>query len=680
MPSDAAPTSPTPERTRFGRLIGASLGPGDPGLITRAAWQALTMGACWAWPLSGASATYQPSHALGIAQRAGLEPPANSLALHFPMTRDPATLAAAWAQAATEVVKRLRGGRDLVFLVEGDGSTHSTFGHLARAVRALEPRIPIETIAGVPSFTAAAAASGIALAEGEESIAICAAPRALRDLDAWLARAETLVLLKVRPVLDALIEALATRKLLASAVFVDRVGTPNERIVTDLTRLRGERVAYLSLVLIRPVIPSQPREERPWISQAETLIATLTEPGARLAASLGQRLSAEDGAPVRLLLPERLRPVATAALAPPVTGKAKRIELTTHGDGLAAALPAWFTGAAPEDHPRQLIFIGAAGLIIRLLAPHLRDKRCDPAVVVIDEASRFVIPLLGGHLGGANALARQLAERLHAQLVLTTASDVQGTIAVDLLGRELGWQIEASAAALRRAASCVVDGRPVLLIEEACGREWWTGVDAARGAPPANIHCLPSFEAAAAQGLDTACAVLWVTHRRIDADLQRRLGERLVLYRPPRDTDAPPVAEQAMAVTLGVGCDRGAALETVAHCVDAALAQLDAPQVQMLASVTQKQDEPAIQALAAARGWPLHFYPPAELAKIPVANPSETVRRVLGTPAVAEAAALRAAGAELKDLLIEKQTHRGADGKHATVAVARARNAASGSP
>lgn len=242
---------PTAYRRPFGRLIGASLGPGDPGLITRAAWQALTSGACWAWPLSKTHSGATSSHALGIAARAGLQAPADSLALHFPMTHDPEALAAAWTQAAIRVIERLRTGGDLVFLVEGDGSTHSTFGHLSRAVRALEPSVETTTIAGVPSFAAAAAASGATLADGEDSIAICAATRALSELDDWLARADTLVLLKVRPVLDALIAALAERELLAAAVFIDRVGTPDERIVTDLAALCGERVHYLSLVLIR---------------------------------------------------------------------------------------------------------------------------------------------------------------------------------------------------------------------------------------------------------------------------------------------------------------------------------------------------------------------------------------------------------------------------------------------
>ncbi|MFP4076979.1 MAG: precorrin-2 C(20)-methyltransferase, partial [Halochromatium sp.] len=604
-------TDREPTRTRLGRLLGASLGPGDPGLITRAAWEALTNADGWAWPVSGSG----PSHALEIARRAGLEPPARSLALLFPMTRDAAALEHAWTEAATEVATRLRTGADLAFLVEGDASTHSTFGHLARALRALEPEARIEVIAGVPSFVAAAAASGATLADGDETIAICAAPRAMRELDAWLARADSLVLLKVRPVLDALIDALTARGLLDQAMFIDRLGTPQERIVTDLASLRGEPVHYLSLVLIRrdhgrglgrardepasdprrPMVasekapgsapdvamegarksaaartPKEAQEEAPEDAPgmasgtpAETLIVALTEPGARLAAHLAGRLVAplggfapgavvppalradldagpgaerrasplahsshgEDQARVRVRVPEHLRQVAHAGLSE----APERIRLDTHDGPLAAPVARFFEHARRADAPCRLIFIGAAGLIVRLIAPHLRDKRSDPAVLVVDEASRFVVPLLAGHLGGANAFGRRLAGLLGAQLVLTTASDVQGTIAVDILGRELGWRVEADAPALLRAASCVVNARPVVLIEEACGREWWTGP----GAPPANIRCRPSLEAALAQGLEDACAVLWVTHRAIAADLAARLGERLVVYRPP---------------------------------------------------------------------------------------------------------------------------------------------------
>lgn len=126
---------------------------------------------------------------------------------------------------------------------------------------------------------------------------------------------------------------------------------------------------------------------------------------------------------------------------------------------------------------------------------------------------------------------------------------------------------------------------------------------------------------------------------------------------------------------IGLGCDRGAALQTVQDAVQAALAQLGAApaQVTAAASITLKRDEAALLALARQYGWPLHFYRADELAAVPVPHPSPTVLRHTGTPSVSEAAALLAAGAgtPMTALVVEKYKHRGADGKHATVSIAR---------
>ncbi|MBF0588261.1 MAG: precorrin-2 C(20)-methyltransferase [Magnetococcales bacterium] len=233
---------------RVGRLIGASLGPGDPGWITRAAWDALENSPCWAWPVSRKNLE---GYALAIAKRAGLQPPEGSLALDFPMVRDPARLASSWQAAAEAVIPRLRGGEDVAFLVEGDASFFATFGYLAQYVRALDPSIEIEVIPGVSSPNASAALAGIPLAEGEGSLAIHAAPSAVARLDQLLEMFQTVVLLKVRPVLDELIALLEQRALLERAIFVERVGAPEQRVVTDVSTLRGERVHYLSLLIIR---------------------------------------------------------------------------------------------------------------------------------------------------------------------------------------------------------------------------------------------------------------------------------------------------------------------------------------------------------------------------------------------------------------------------------------------
>ena len=108
---------------KFGKLIGASLGPGDPELITRRSWAVLQSGARWIYPVKKAA---EASYALSIVERGGLPVPADAVSLIFPMTRDAELLAKAWLRAAEQTVKLLAEGRDLVFLVEGRGLSGRT--------------------------------------------------------------------------------------------------------------------------------------------------------------------------------------------------------------------------------------------------------------------------------------------------------------------------------------------------------------------------------------------------------------------------------------------------------------------------------------------------------------------------------------------------------------------------
>ena len=236
------------ETKHYGRLIGASLGPGDPELITRRAWAALQSGARWLYPVKKAE---ESSYALAIVERGGIAVPADAVELVFPMTRDAEILAKAWARAATQTVALLASGRDLVFLVEGDASTFATFGHLARVVRELVPEVEVETIPGVSSFAAAAASTGTTLAEEDETFAVIPAAYGVGVIDHLLDEFDTLALLKVKPLLDEILDLLERRDLLASSVFIEKVGSPQERIVRDVASLRGEKVNYLSLLLVQ---------------------------------------------------------------------------------------------------------------------------------------------------------------------------------------------------------------------------------------------------------------------------------------------------------------------------------------------------------------------------------------------------------------------------------------------
>ncbi|MBU0500400.1 MAG: precorrin-2 C(20)-methyltransferase [Gammaproteobacteria bacterium] len=233
---------------RYGRLIGASLGPGDPELITRRAWATLQSGARWLYPVKKAE---ESSYALAIADRGGLATPADAVALVFPMTRDPAILAKAWSRAAARTLELLAEGRDLVFLVEGDASTFATFGHLARVVRELAPEVEVETIPGVSSFAAAAGAAGLTLAEEDETLAVIPAAYGTGVIDHLLDEFDTLVLMKIKPLLDEVLDLLERRGLLASSCFVEKVGAPGERIIRDLASLKGQDVGYLSLLLVQ---------------------------------------------------------------------------------------------------------------------------------------------------------------------------------------------------------------------------------------------------------------------------------------------------------------------------------------------------------------------------------------------------------------------------------------------
>jgi len=128
-----------------------------------------------------------------------------------------------------------------------------------------------------------------------------------------------------------------------------------------------------------------------------------------------------------------------------------------------------------------------------------------------------------------------------------------------------------------------------------------------------------------------------------------------------------------MKLALGIGCDRGTPADTLARAVVEALLRANAEfsDVAVVASIALKADEPGLLALAAQRGWAIRFYPPEQLAAVPVPNPSETVRKHTGTPSVSEAAALLAAGATSPTALrVEKHKCKGPDGRHATVSVA----------
>lgn len=177
----------------------------------------------------------------------------------------------------------------------------------------------------------------------------------------------------------------------------------------------------------------------------------------------------------------------------------------------------------------QIVCFVSLGAVVRLIAPHLRGKDEDPGVVVVDDAGQYVIPVLSGHVGGANEWSERVANLLGAVAVLTTASDVGRTIPVDILGRHLGWRVEAPKINITRVSAHVVNGEPVAFVQEAGSPDWWT-----RSTPlPANIHRFARFDEVP---LDRYAALLWVTHATVPEERWHALNERLVVYRPPQES------------------------------------------------------------------------------------------------------------------------------------------------
>ncbi|MED0685866.1 cobalt-precorrin 5A hydrolase [Anoxybacillus ayderensis] len=273
---------------------------------------------------------------------------------------------------------------------------------------------------------------------------------------------------------------------------------------------------------------------------------------------------------------------------------------------------------------RGLILIISLGAVVRMIAPLLKDKKTDPAVVVIDDKAEHVISVLSGHLGGANELTKKVANLLNARPVITTASDVQQTIAVDLFGRSFGWEWE-NENNLTPVSAAVVNEQHVAIVQESGERNWWT-----YDTPiPANIRQYASIAEALEAKPDAA---LIVTHRLLEKE-EEAILQNGVLYRPK-------------VIVIGIGCNRGTRAEEIEHVIDETLQQLrfSMKSVKVLCTIDLKKDEEGLLAVANKYQWPLIFYTPEQLNAVPIDEPSETVFRYTGAYGVSEPAAKRYSG------------------------------------
>lgn len=256
------------------------------------------------------------------------------------------------------------------------------------------------------------------------------------------------------------------------------------------------------------------------------------------------------------------------------------------------------------DTCEALIFVGAAGIAVRAVAPHCKSKVTDPAVVAVDECGHFAVPLLSGHLGGANDLARAIARVCGAVPVITTATDANGLFAVDVWARRLGCAV-LEPERIKAVSAALLAGGTVT-----AASDWPIA-----GEPPAGVRVIA----------DAASAdfTLTLTPQGRGLHLVPRIG------------------------VLGVGCKRGTTAQQLeaafeALCAETALAERA---IASAASIDLKRNETGLAEFCQAHGWPLRFYTAEELRAVPGAfSASDFVRSVTGVDNVCERAAVVAGG------------------------------------
>ncbi len=263
------------------------------------------------------------------------------------------------------------------------------------------------------------------------------------------------------------------------------------------------------------------------------------------------------------------------------------------------------------SHHNALVFIMATGIVVRTIAPLIKDKKIDPAVVVLDEKGRFAISLLSGHIGGANRLAKKIANFLGAQPVITTASDVNERPALDLLALERDLYVE-DWEGLKRLSARIIDGENIKVFTDGVSYE------------------LPLEFVPVKAGED---AQLIITNRIMSFP---------ALYLRPRN------------LVLGIGCNRGTEAEEIEKAVKDVFGKwgFSPNSIRKIATADKKKDEAGLLCFAERYGLNIEFFSPEELNRVKGISVSEASMRAIGAQAVAEPAAILSARSSL---LIPKQ-------------------------
>lgn len=274
------------------------------------------------------------------------------------------------------------------------------------------------------------------------------------------------------------------------------------------------------------------------------------------------------------------------------------------------------------------VFIMATGIVVRTIAPLLQSKDRDPAVVVLDDAGRFSVSLLSGHIGGANALAKSCAELTGSVPVITTATDANDLPSFDMLAKDCGWRID-DLSRVRVLNALLLEGKEIAVVDPTeRTRDYFAG----RG----KLLLFTDLDLALRSGTG---GLLLVTNRELPPSLDL---ERTLVLRP-------------VDLCLGIGCNRGTGAAEIEAVVSENLARLSlsAASVRCIATARAKEDEAGLLAFAEKAGVPVVFFESEELNGVRFPSPpSDHAFAAIGAKGVAEPAALLAS--EGGALLLEK--------------------------
>lgn len=607
-----------------GTVYFVGVGPGDPELMTIRAKRVIDQAdlILYAGSLVGEEGFKEVKPTARLVDSAGLH-----LAQIVDLMRE--------AAESGQVVARVHDGDPALF------------GAIAEQIALLEAAgIPCEIIPGVSAVFAAAAALKAELTIPELSQTVILTRMAGRTPVPQLERLRDLashqctlaVYLSVGLIEKVVAELLTAYPPDTPVVVVQRVSCPDQRIVRgtlhDIAgQVKAAGMHARAVILVGPVFREGLRQY--WATQSKLYDPTFTHAFRRGESASGccpTRPSGEGSMSLAVITVTRQgialgqqildREPDALLYAPEQYAHSTGIGQGLSPSGRIRLFSGDLTRLLTEIYPQYhgLVFVMATGIVVRLIAEFIKDKRIDPAVVAMDIAGRFAISLLSGHLGGGNALAQRMAAITGATAVVTTGTDVIGTIAPDLIATEIGGEVD-DFEAMKHVSAALVNGEPTGVLD-------LSGTDplSLRGPLRPNVKRVDTLEALAAS---PASAAIIITNRLLDCEAT--LPEKAVVILRPKN------------LVVGLGCNRGTSADEITQAIKGALADhgLSIKSVECLATVKTKQDEAGLQEAAERLRLPLQFCTKEDLNRVAhVPNRSEASMQYIGVQGVAEPSAL----------------------------------------